>query len=144
MIEHKHAKYLLYFFKIFYSNLHKIINGYIVTRLTESLDRGEKSWCSHCCITNSSEFEDLAIGVLNKCYSVNEHRGQDLLIREMPNWGNATCVLIALQADNKRFISQTACQSLLNSIWMGSLSQDNSLWRVSVTLNVCTFKKSQL
>ncbi|XP_025081227.1 transient receptor potential cation channel subfamily M member 2-like isoform X2 [Pomacea canaliculata] len=85
---------------------------------------------------NADEFEDLAIGVLNKCYSVNEHRGQDLLIREMPNWGNATCVLIALQADNKRFISQTACQSLLNSIWMGSLSQDNSLWRILLSMFV--------
>ncbi|KAK7482390.1 hypothetical protein BaRGS_00026409, partial [Batillaria attramentaria] len=77
--------------------------------------------------SNADEFESLAIGVLNNCYSVNEQRAQDVLVREMPHWGHATCVLIAVQADNKRFISQTACQSLLNSIWMGKMSQDNSL-----------------
>ena len=82
-------------------------------------------------VYNYSEFEDLAVGVLNSCYMHDEQKAQDLLIREMNNWGRATCVLIAVQADNKRFISQTACQSLLNSIWMGKMSQDNGLIRVS-------------
>ena len=83
------------------------------------------------CVHNFSEFEDLAIGVLNSCYTHDEQKAQDLLIREMNNWGKATCVLIAVQADNKRFISQTACQSLLHSIWMGEMLQDNGLIRVS-------------
>ncbi|KAL8572120.1 hypothetical protein ACOMHN_052917 [Nucella lapillus] len=83
---------------------------------------------------NADKFENLAIGVINKCYSHHEQKAQDLLIREMSNWGKATCVLIAVQADNKRFISQTACQSLLNSIWMGKMSQDNGLIRLIPSL----------
>ncbi|XP_070175133.1 transient receptor potential cation channel subfamily M member-like 2 [Littorina saxatilis] len=79
---------------------------------------------------NADEFEALAIGVINNCYVHDEQKAQDLLIREMKNWGKATCVLIAVQADNKRFVSQTACQSLLNSIWMGKMSQDNGLIRL--------------
>ncbi|XP_076456247.1 transient receptor potential cation channel subfamily M member-like 2 isoform X2 [Babylonia areolata] len=76
---------------------------------------------------NADEFEDLGIGVINSCYSHDEQKAQDVLVRELNNWGKATCVLIAVQADNKRFISQTACQTLLNSIWMGKMSQDNGL-----------------
>ncbi|KAL8563213.1 hypothetical protein ACOMHN_053960 [Nucella lapillus] len=86
---------------------------------------------------NADEFENLAIGVINSCYSHHEQKAQDLLIREMINWGKATCVLIAVQADNKRFISQTACQSLLNSIWMGKMSQDNGLIRLIPSM--CVF-----
>lgn len=68
---------------------------------------------------------------MNECYAVDEKRAKDLLVRELGNWGNATCVLIAVQADNKRFISQTACQALLNNIWMGKMLQENSTWQVS-------------
>ena len=39
-------------------------------------------------------------------------------------------MLIAVKADNKEFISQTACQSLLNTIWMGKMMQENGTWRV--------------
>ncbi|KAK6180329.1 hypothetical protein SNE40_012504 [Patella caerulea] len=79
---------------------------------------------------NADEFENLAIGVLNSCYEKDENKAQDLLIRELPNWGETTCVLMAVQSDNKRFISQTACQTLLNSIWMGKLSSHNSILRI--------------
>ncbi|XP_067687429.1 transient receptor potential cation channel subfamily M member-like 2 [Haliotis asinina] len=74
--------------------------------------------------SNANEFEDLAVGVLNSCYNSDEQKAQDLLIRELENWGRATTVLIAVEADNKKFVSQTACQSLLNSIWMGKMSLD--------------------
>ncbi|XP_053372803.1 transient receptor potential cation channel subfamily M member-like 2 [Mercenaria mercenaria] len=76
------------------------------------------------------EWSELAVGVLSECYSTDEHKAQDLLVRELSNWGDTTCMLIAVKADNKDFISQTACQSLLNSIWMGKLAQDNSSWRL--------------
>ncbi|XP_048236497.1 transient receptor potential cation channel subfamily M member-like 2 isoform X3 [Haliotis rufescens] len=75
--------------------------------------------------SNANEFEDLAVGVLNSCYNSDEQKAQDLLIRELENWGSATTVLIAVEADSKKFVSQTACQSLLNSIWMGKMSMDN-------------------
>jgi transient receptor potential cation channel subfamily M protein 2 len=72
--------------------------------------------------------------VLSECYSTDEKKAQDLLVREQTNWGDTTCMLIAVKADNKVFISQTACQSLLNSIWMGKLAQDNSSWKVCIII----------
>ncbi|XP_033724836.1 transient receptor potential cation channel subfamily M member-like 2 isoform X2 [Pecten maximus] len=74
---------------------------------------------------NADEFCLLSVNVLNECYELDEHKAQDLLVRELDHWGSATCVLIAVETDNKHFISQTACQSLLNSVWMGKLSPDN-------------------
>ena len=82
-----------------------------------------------CC----SEWSQLSIGVLSECYSTHERKAQDLLVRELVHWGEATCMLIAVKADNKQFISQTACQSLLNTIWMGKMMQENGTWRVKLT-----------
>lgn len=76
------------------------------------------------------DFSDLAIEVLNECHETDERKAQNLLIRQLDNWGGATCVLIAVETQNKHFISQTACQSLLNRVWMGRLSPDNGAFRV--------------
>ncbi|XP_011433265.3 transient receptor potential cation channel subfamily M member-like 2 isoform X3 [Magallana gigas] len=84
---------------------------------------------------NSQEFSNLAIAVLNECYDVEEKKAQNLLIRELEHWGAATCVLLAVESNNKKFISQTACQTLLNNVWMGNLSLDNQL----LQLLLCVF-----
>ena len=68
--------------------------------------------------------------MLSECYATDDQKAQDLLVRELIHWGDATCILIAVKADNKDFISQTACQSLLNSIWMGKMMQENKTWKV--------------
>ncbi|XP_036366346.1 transient receptor potential cation channel subfamily M member-like 2 isoform X3 [Octopus sinensis] len=73
-------------------------------------------------------FEERAIGVLTECYSSDEKMALDLLVQERQNWSNATCMLIAVNADNKKFISHAACQSLLNNIWMGEMKDNNSSW----------------
>ncbi|XP_060577769.1 transient receptor potential cation channel subfamily M member-like 2 isoform X4 [Ruditapes philippinarum] len=97
------------------------------------------------------EWSELAVGVLSECYSTDEKKAQDLLVREQTNWGDTTCMLIAVKADNKVFISQTACQSLLNSIWMGKLAQDNSSWKLvlcvlcpPLALVLLNFQKKQV
>ncbi|XP_060580659.1 transient receptor potential cation channel subfamily M member-like 2 isoform X2 [Ruditapes philippinarum] len=97
------------------------------------------------------EWSELAVGVLSECYSTDEKKAQDLLVREQTNWGDTTCMLIAVKAENKVFISQTACQSLLNSIWMGKLAQDNSSWKLMLcvlcpplALLLLNFQKKQV
>ncbi|XP_078332506.1 transient receptor potential cation channel subfamily M member-like 2 isoform X3 [Crassostrea virginica] len=84
---------------------------------------------------NSQEFSNLAIAVLNECYDLEERKAQSLLIRELEHWGAATCVLLAVESNNKKFISQTACQTLLNNVWMGHLSLDNEM----LQLLLCVF-----
>lgn len=77
-----------------------------------------------------SDFSDLAIAVINECYETDERKAQNLLIRQLDNWGGATCLLIAVETENKHFISQTACQALLHKIWMGKLSPENGSLKV--------------
>ncbi|KAL3836664.1 hypothetical protein ACJMK2_022086 [Sinanodonta woodiana] len=85
---------------------------------------------------HTSEFMNLAIGVLKECYSTDEIKAQCLLIRELQQWGKTTCILIAVKADNKRFISQTPCQDLFNSIWMGDMTQENGTIRLLICIAI--------
>ncbi|KAL5010117.1 hypothetical protein ScPMuIL_012422 [Solemya velum] len=78
----------------------------------------------------AEEFNNYAIAVLCECYGSDEKKAQNLLIRELEYWGHTTCILIAVEANNREFISQTACQSLLTRIWYGKLSQENKTWRL--------------
>ncbi|KAK7475589.1 hypothetical protein BaRGS_00033178, partial [Batillaria attramentaria] len=78
---------------------------------------------------NAQEFEDLAVDLLNKCFHVDQQKTQDLLVRKLQQWGNASCVLIALKSSNKRFISQSACQALGRSVWNGKVSPDTCFWK---------------
>ena len=44
--------------------------------------------------------------------------------------GDTTILMLAVEADNKSFIAHAACQTLLNNIWMGRLSNDVGVLRV--------------
>ncbi|WAR05148.1 TRPM8-like protein [Mya arenaria] len=84
------------------------------------------------------EWTCLANGVLSELYSTDERKTEDLLVQRQINWGNESCMSIAVQADNTDFITQAACQSLLNRIWNGRLAKDNSRWRLLLCL-LCPF-----
>ncbi|KAK3605984.1 hypothetical protein CHS0354_019664 [Potamilus streckersoni] len=85
---------------------------------------------------NTNEFMNLAIGVLKECYSTGEKKTQYLLTKKLSEWGNTSCILIAVKANNRQFISQTACQDLFNSIWMGGLTQENGTFRLLVCIAI--------
>ncbi|KAK3579276.1 hypothetical protein CHS0354_033354 [Potamilus streckersoni] len=79
---------------------------------------------------NASEFMTLAIGVLNKCYSADEKTAHDLLIQKLFQWGETSCVLIAVEENNKEFISEPACQDLFDNVWMGKMTKENPTWKL--------------
>ncbi|XP_033100604.1 transient receptor potential cation channel subfamily M member-like 2 [Anneissia japonica] len=74
----------------------------------------------------SDGFEDFAIGVLNECYNEDEERTSIILLRELDQWGNATCLSLAVNGTMRRFVSQQGVQHLMSEIWMGKLSNENS------------------
>uniref|UniRef100_A0A096LUR1 Transient receptor potential cation channel, subfamily M, member 2 n=1 Tax=Poecilia formosa TaxID=48698 RepID=A0A096LUR1_POEFO len=82
----------------------------------------------------ASHYEDHAIGVFSECYKNNEERAQKLLVRISRLWGKTTCLRLALEADNKNFVSQSGVQDLLTQIWCGELSVNNPVWRVLVCM----------
>lgn len=74
-----------------------------------------------------SEFQELAIGILRECYLDDAERAMKLLIRPLNYWGKTNCVSIAIEASNKEFIAQGACQELFSAIWWGEMDTENGL-----------------
>lgn len=77
------------------------------------------------------EFEDIAIGVLGDCFAADEFKSKTLLIRVHQSYGRTTLLQLAVEADNKEFVSHQACQNLLNNIWWGKMDELQGEWRVS-------------
>ena len=48
-------------------------------------------------------------------------------------FGGATCVQLAIAADDRKFIAHDAFQLLLSSVWNGDMHEDNGLARVSLS-----------
>ncbi|KAK3605982.1 hypothetical protein CHS0354_019661 [Potamilus streckersoni] len=85
---------------------------------------------------NTSEFMNFATGILKERYRKDEKKAHSLLIQDMSQWGKTNCILIAVKANNKQFISQTACQDLFNSIWMGDMTQENGTLRLLLCIAI--------
>ncbi|KAK2172373.1 hypothetical protein NP493_967g00038 [Ridgeia piscesae] len=86
-------------------------------------------------LSHMAFFESLAVGVLTECYVEDERKAQLLLTRDLANFGNKTVLRLAKEADNKLFLANVACQSLLDRIWMGRMALNNG-WLKPV---VCLF-----
>ncbi|XP_048659734.1 transient receptor potential cation channel subfamily M member 2 isoform X3 [Marmota marmota marmota] len=78
----------------------------------------------------ADEFEHRAIGVFTECYRKDEERAQKLLIRVSEAWGKTTCLQLALEAKDMKFVSHGGIQAFLTKVWWGQLCVDNGLWRV--------------
>ncbi|EGV98052.1 Transient receptor potential cation channel subfamily M member 2 [Cricetulus griseus] len=78
----------------------------------------------------ADEFEHRAIGVFTECYRKDEERAQKLLVRVSEAWGKATCLQLALDAKDMKFMSHGGIQAFLTKVWWGQLCVDNSLWQI--------------
>lgn len=71
-----------------------------------------------------SDFESMAISVLNDCYSRDETRAELLLIKEIPQFGNLTSLQVAASANDLTFMSQPCVQGLLTKLWYNKIMSD--------------------
>ncbi|XP_037686515.1 transient receptor potential cation channel subfamily M member 2 isoform X3 [Choloepus didactylus] len=85
----------------------------------------------------AEDFELRAVGVFTECYRKDEERAQKLLIRVSEAWGKATCLQLALQAKDMKFVSHGGVQAYLTKVWWGQLSVDNGWWRVLLCVLAC-------
>ncbi|XP_062389613.1 transient receptor potential cation channel subfamily M member 2-like [Sardina pilchardus] len=77
----------------------------------------------------ANHYERQAIGVFNQCHSTNDWKAQKLLIRISPSWGEARCLRLALEANDKNFVAHSGVQAHLTQIWYGELSLDTPQWK---------------
>lgn len=66
----------------------------------------------------------MASDILTKAYEINPEDAKMLIIKEIPEIGNATCLQIASISEQQYFISNKCCQELLIRIWFHKLSPD--------------------
>ncbi|XP_062988393.1 transient receptor potential cation channel subfamily M member 2 isoform X1 [Elgaria multicarinata webbii] len=78
----------------------------------------------------AEDYESRAIGVFTECYRKDEERAQKLLIRVSDAWGKTTCLQLALEAKNMKFVSHGGIQAFLTKVWWGKLSVDNGICQV--------------
>lgn len=67
---------------------------------------------------SATEFERLAVQILDKFYYANPQTCTKAIIRPIPAYGNATWLELAVAAEAKEFIAQKAVQNVLNDIWL--------------------------
>lgn len=81
-----------------------------------------------------SNFENLAHGMIDKAYEVDEDKAKLLLMREVPEFGNTTCLELAKIADDLKFLGHRSVQELLTKLWFDKLSEDN--YKISVIMQI--------
>ncbi|XP_018424709.1 PREDICTED: transient receptor potential cation channel subfamily M member 2 [Nanorana parkeri] len=99
----------------------------------------------------AEDYEQKAIGVFTESYRKDEERALKLLIRVSEAWGQTTCLKLALEAKDMKFVSHGGVQAFLTRVWFGELSVDNALWRVIVCMlffpliytRLLTFRKDE-
>ena len=72
-----------------------------------------------CCLV--SEFEQLAVKVLDECHYTQPDYASGLLEQKCPLWNNLSCLELAAQAQDKVFLSSVACQNVLDRAWKKGL-----------------------
>lgn len=65
----------------------------------------------------ANEFERLAVDILDRFYHSDTRVCTKAIIRQIPEYGNATWLDLAINAQAKQFIAHPAVQGVLENIW---------------------------
>ena len=72
-------------------------------------------------------FESEAIAILDISFHKNWTLTEQLLLRQLPHWGNNNCIELAITSRSFDFIAHQSVQRLLKSIWRGSPNPTQSM-----------------
>ena len=85
------------------------------------------------------EFQDLACGVLNQCYTDKPELTDQILTRKRPRWRNLSCLEIAFKMKVYPFMSHEASKIPINRVWFGKISPNTSAVQVNMLIFIaCT------
>ncbi|CAF0801692.1 unnamed protein product [Didymodactylos carnosus] len=89
----------------------------------------------------AEEFEEFATKCVETCYAHDEKMTCELLIREVPLFGNVTCMQVAVAGECAKFFATPCVDELLNQIWYDKLTMTNvrSLAQPLILVNLLTF-----
>ncbi|KAL5970302.1 Transient receptor potential cation channel subfamily M member 8 [Taenia solium] len=84
-------------------------------------------------------FENIALSILNQCYSSNVESTMQLLVMERQTFEHLSCFVIAAEGNCKHFMEHQACQEYLDRVWAHTL-----FVRVSSTKRLVLFSGIEL
>ena len=84
-------------------------------------------WGNFCKMTKGKFFESEAIAILDISFHKNWTLAEQLLLRQLPHWGNNNCIELAITSRSFDFIAHQSVQRLLKSIWRGSPNPTQSM-----------------
>ncbi|CAF5098138.1 unnamed protein product, partial [Rotaria sp. Silwood1] len=82
-------------------------------------------YLKHKFLAQSLEFETYAAMFIDKCYEYNERRACELLLRQIPLFGNVTCMQVAISSESKELLKTVCFHQTLNQVWYNKLSLTN-------------------
>ncbi|CAJ0944633.1 unnamed protein product, partial [Mesorhabditis belari] len=69
----------------------------------------------------AEEFRMMSLELLDHVYTQDDAVALQLLTYELKQWGNETCLSLAVIVNNKHFLAHPCCQILLADLWHGGL-----------------------
>ena len=81
---------------------------------------------------SADEFQNLAVQILEKFYRTNPSACTKAIIRQIPEFGNATWLHLAVMVEARQFMAQKAVQDVLSDIWYFM-----KILKISVEFDVC-------
>ncbi|XP_069481057.1 transient receptor potential cation channel subfamily M member 7 isoform X2 [Ambystoma mexicanum] len=76
----------------------------------------------------SNDFGQLAVELLEQSFRQDETMAMKLLMYELKNWSNSTCLKLAVSSRLRPFVAHTCTQMLLSDMWMGRLNMRKNSW----------------
>ena len=129
--------------KIFLSQMKtRICSALIASKILKSLaeyapDHDSKSKIQ----SEANEFEMYAIECVRCSYFYDHVQACELIMRRVDLYGEVTCLQMAIAADDKKFLYEDACNSLLTNIWFDKI--DPVQERTRLVVNLLTIGISQ-
>ncbi|XP_059140153.1 transient receptor potential cation channel subfamily M member 1-like [Physella acuta] len=62
-------------------------------------------------------YENLCIELVKSSFTKDEEQTYHLLLNKLHDWGNVSCIVMAIETRNKGFLSEIACSKLRDRIW---------------------------
>ncbi|CAF0977303.1 unnamed protein product [Adineta steineri] len=89
----------------------------------------------------ADDFGKYAADFINDCYKYNERSACELLLRQVPLFGNITCMQIAISSENIQLVGTACFDQTLTQVWYNQLSMTNNqtLTRPAQFLSIITF-----
>nr|CDS29402.2 transient receptor potential cation channel [Hymenolepis microstoma] len=84
----------------------------------------------------ATEFELLAVSILDACYFNNKENTMHLLVMERRSYGMLSCMMIASEGDCREFMQHLACQEYLDRVWSHTLQINSSSFQFLFSLFV--------